>query len=90
VGGEEDIFCREAVARDLHWLQDPPAPGEACQVKVRYQAAPANARVVMEGPRLRILFDHPQRAVTPGQAAVVYRGDEVRGGGIIAREGGSD
>jgi len=39
----------------------------------------------LPGRRIRVEFDTPQRAVTPGQAAVVYIGDEVKGGGTIER-----
>ncbi len=39
----------------------------------------------LEGSRARVRFDEPQRAVTPGQATVFYRGDEVVGGGWIVR-----
>jgi tRNA-specific 2-thiouridylase len=41
---------------------------------------------MLEGARARITFDEAQRAVTPGQATVFYRGDEVLGGGWIAKE----
>ena len=53
-------------------------------VKIRYQHEPAPATVELIGPdRVRIRFDEPQRAITPGQAAVFYDGDEVLGGGWI-------
>jgi tRNA-specific 2-thiouridylase len=52
-------------------------------VKLRYRARPVAASLVQEGGSWRVLFDHPQGGVAPGQAAVVYRGDEVLGGGII-------
>jgi tRNA-specific 2-thiouridylase len=90
VGEDEDLMAGGAVAGELHWLHDPPGPDEPCAVKVRYKARPAPARVAVEGPRMRIRFERLERAITPGQAAVVYRGDEVLGGGIILREGRND
>lgn len=53
--------------------------------KVRYSAKPAECIVSMEGERLKIVFDEPQRAITPGQAVVIYDGDIVVGGATIAQ-----
>ena len=56
----------------------------AAQVKIRYKSAEAPARVeVVDGTSAEVTFDEPQRAVTPGQGAVVYQGDLVVGGGWI-------
>jgi tRNA-specific 2-thiouridylase len=52
--------------------------------KVRYGAAPAPARIYrLEGGMARVVFEKPQRAVTPGQSIVFYEGGAVIGGGII-------
>ena len=52
----------------------------------RYRHRPADARIALVGTdALRVLFDQAQRAVTPGQAAVFYDGDQVLGGGRIER-----
>jgi tRNA-specific 2-thiouridylase len=53
--------------------------------KVRYKASEAAATLYPNGDRAILRFDQPQRALTPGQAAVFYVGDEVLGGGIIDR-----
>jgi tRNA-specific 2-thiouridylase len=54
------------------------------QVKIRHRHEPAWATLRMDGEdRVRATFDQPQRAITPGQAAVFYDGDEVVGGGWI-------
>jgi tRNA-specific 2-thiouridylase len=52
------------------------------QIRHRHAAAPARVRALAEG-RAEVVFDMPQQAVTPGQAAVWYDGDEVVGGGWI-------
>lgn len=53
------------------------------EAKVRYSAKPAAATASMEGDRLKLVFDEPQRAITPGQAVVLYNGDLVLGGATI-------
>ncbi len=60
-----------------------PAPEFRADVKVRYRHPGVGATVRVRGDRLDVLFDAPQRSVTPGQALVLYDGDEVLGGGWI-------
>ena len=85
LGSNEDLFTRELEVPEFHWIAGE-APGKEvrCRVKVRYRHTeqPAVAQT-LEGNRVRIVFDEPQRAITPGQSAVAYDGDEVLGGGII-------
>jgi tRNA-specific 2-thiouridylase len=55
-------------------------------VKIRYRTPASPATVTpSEDGRARVMFDELQRAITPGQAAVFYDGDEVIGGGAILR-----
>lgn len=87
VGGKEELDCRGLVARALNWIE-PPAAGEfAAEVQVRYRspAAPCAVRV-LDGGACEAVFDAPLPSVTPGQAAVFYRGDKVLGGGWIETE----
>jgi len=58
------------------------------EVRVRYRHTAAPATLTpLEDNRVRVQFDEPQRAITPGQATVFYRGDEVVGGGWIVKSG---
>ena len=59
------------------------AAGLRCQAKIRYNADPQPATAWALGDQLRVRFDEPQSAVTPGQAVAVYDGDVVVGGGWI-------
>ena len=84
---EQRLAAPGLVVADLHWLSDPGAatgPDTTVQIRYRHRAVPA--RIELEdGDRARVHFDRPQRAVTPGQAAVFYNGERVLGGGWIER-----
>lgn len=85
VGEEKELWRDSLEVRDVNWIAFPnlAAPMEAT-VKIRYRHDPAPAWIEPTGPAsVRVSFHAPQRAVTPGQAAVFYRGDEVLGGGWI-------
>jgi tRNA-specific 2-thiouridylase len=84
-GPEADLETGRLTARDVNWLSiAPPAGPIRGAVKVRYRHAEANATIrPLPGARIEAEFDAPQRAVTPGQAAVFYDGDVCLGGGWI-------
>lgn len=85
VGPEESLYSTGCAARDWNWLVEPPEQPFAALVKTRYRQREQPVRVVPEGERVRLEFAQPQRAVTPGQAAVVYdESGAVLGGGTIA------
>lgn len=87
VGAEAALFSRDVRVSDARWVRAP-REGFAADVRVRYRHTPARAWVE-PGPNgfaqgFTVRFEEPQRAITAGQAAVVYVGDEVIGGGLIA------
>jgi len=85
LGSNEDLFSRELTAHSINLIAcdrlDHPTRVLA---KVRYKASPALATVEqLDGDRLSVRFDAPQRAICPGQSVVLYDGEYVLGGGII-------
>ncbi len=74
----------ELTTGPMHWLSEPRAEPFPCTVKVRYRQAEQPATVEPQrGGSARIVFDQPQRAVTPGQYAVAYDGERCLGGAVI-------
>jgi tRNA-specific 2-thiouridylase len=87
VGHDEELLASEFEVAGVNWIAfDEPSEAVRADVRVRYRhrESPATITPLGEG-RARVRFDEPQRAVTPGQAAVFYRGEEVVGGGWIGR-----
>lgn len=87
VGPAEELLSNEFTAAGVNWISfETPSEPVRADVRVRYRhtAAPATITPLPER-HARIVFDEPQRAITPGQATVFYRGDEVVGGGWIVR-----
>ena len=84
---DRDLFSDTLEAEDVNWIAiAPPDPGTTLRVTVkpRYRAAETPAVVtVLAGGRIRVRFDEPVRAITPGQTVALYDGDSVVGGGII-------
>jgi tRNA-specific 2-thiouridylase len=91
IGSEEDLLADQLWAEDVNWVAgEPPPAGTAVEAKIRYRTPAAPAEVHPQGGGARVLFQRPQRAITPGQAVVFYQGEEVVGGGVIARSGRPD
>ncbi len=84
VGDASRLYQERFVARNVSWTNGAPDAPIEVEVKVRYKATPVPAVVIpLPDSRVEVALAEPQRAITPGQGAVFYRGDEVLGGGII-------
>jgi len=89
VGGADELYRRAASLAECNWLADlPPGESHAVTVKLRYRsrAEPAMLHLLPDA-RAELRFPEPQRAVTPGQAAVCYQGERLLGGGWIQHAG---
>jgi tRNA-specific 2-thiouridylase len=87
VGSNDQLFKKALIASQVSWISgqriDRPLQAKA---KIRYRHPESEAEVIpLEGDRVEVRFEKPQRAITPGQAVVFYSGDRVLGGGIIDR-----
>ena len=85
LGSEDDLMSSGLVAEQVHWIGGEPDTPLRADTKIRYRTPAAASMITpLDGGRAHVAFERPQRAVTPGQAAVFYDGDLVLGGGTIA------
>jgi tRNA-specific 2-thiouridylase len=86
VGTAEDLMKSTCFLEEVNWISGgPPDEPSRAMGKARYRSAEVGCTVRAADGGLRVDFDEPQRAITPGQALVLYDGDYVLGGGTIAR-----
>ena len=87
VGYDDELSSDEFTAAGINWITfDTPTEAVRAEVRVRYRHTAAPATItLLPNNRAQVKFDEPQRAITPGQATVFYRGDEVVGGGWIVK-----
>jgi len=85
IGEDSDLLEKELVATKLNFISGIfPKKHIDLSTKVRYNGPDAPAELIpLNGKRIKVRFQKPQRAVTPGQSVVFYKGEEVIGGGII-------
>ena len=84
VGEESELYKKEILVTDINLLVVDEIPELLdVTVKTRYSSKEAKARIIQEGSNIKVIFDEPQRAITPGQSAVFYIDDIVLGGGKI-------
>lgn len=85
VGTEQDLYSKELIANEINWLAiDKLKEPLKLKAKVRYRAKEAECTVYpIENEQVKVIFDEPQRAITPGQSVVFYDEDIVIGGGKI-------
>jgi tRNA-specific 2-thiouridylase len=87
VGEDGELRRSSCEVRDVNWIPfTPPNAPVRARVRIRNRHEPAEAEIApLSGNRVRVSFAEPQRAITPGQAAVFYLGEKVLGGGWIAQ-----
>lgn len=85
LGKNEDLFSKDVFVENINWIGPEALPETfRCKAKVRYRMVEQACEVTRVGETsAKIVFDEPQRAITPGQSAVFYEEDVVLGGGII-------
>jgi tRNA-specific 2-thiouridylase len=87
VGSNEETLATSCKVSGMIWTRGIPFKSGRANVRIRHRHAPAGAEFnLLDDGSLKVSFDAPQRAVTPGQAVVFYRDDEVLGGGTIQPE----
>ncbi len=85
LGDNKDVFKKELVAKEANFITfDHLESPYKCEGKVRYSSKTSPCTLFkLDNNRVRVVFDEPQRAVTPGQAVVFYRDNLLVGGGVI-------
>ena len=88
LGEERELYSKTIYVKDFNWISGKvPTLPLKCKVKIRYRQKEQDAIILSQDNNVvQIEFKEPQRAVTPGQSAVAYVGDEVIGGGIIVKK----
>ena len=87
VGPESALANQRFMIKELNWLASEPIPHTGLEVTVKLRSAHAGAKATVHsyiGNNVEVVLDNPERAITPGQACVIYDGDRVLGGGWIA------
>ena len=87
VGEEKELFKKEILVSDINLLLvDKIKEWLDVTVKTRYSTKASKAKIIQEDDKIKVIFEEPQRAITPGQSAVFYMEDIVLGGGKIERK----
>jgi tRNA-specific 2-thiouridylase len=83
LGRRDDLLASGATLSGVSWVSGEPPPDGPVEVKIRYNSPGVPALLEAGGPTWTVRFGERQASVAPGQAGVLYRGDEVLGGGTI-------
>ena len=85
IGPRDALLVAGCSLETVTWVAGEPPSGPAVSIQLRYRSRPVPARFREGENGYDVWFDEPQEAIAPGQAGVMYRGDEVLGGGTIAQ-----
>lgn len=87
LGNDEDLFKRKVLIKNFNYMSVEKIDNEIrAEGKLRYSQKKSPCIIKNKGEYIECIFDEPQRAVTPGQAAVFYDEDYIIGGGVIMRD----
>jgi tRNA-specific 2-thiouridylase len=87
VGSKEDLLTSECSVTGINWINDRPISPVKVDTRLRYRHKAVTSTLYPDGTDSAIIsFETPQAAITPGQGAVFYQGDEVLGGGWLTNE----
>ncbi|HXH27282.1 MAG TPA: tRNA 2-thiouridine(34) synthase MnmA, partial [Candidatus Acidoferrum sp.] len=80
---DETLWRSQLTLENVHWINEPPKPGATYRIRTRYRAPLVDCSLEFRDGLLHVTLAEPERAITPGQSAVLYEGEKVLGGGII-------
>jgi len=80
---ERDLYRSEVKVKNINWFAKPKKKGVSASIRYRQKPAPGSFAIDKFGRGGKLVFKEPQRAVTPGQLAVIYEGDQMLAGGVI-------
>lgn len=80
---EKDLYKSEVKVKNLNWFSKPTKQGISASIRYRQSPAPGTFFIDKFGKGGKLVFNQPQRAITPGQLAVLYQGEQMLAGGII-------
>ena len=91
VGQEENLYSKELIAEEVNWIRSVNSKQLTvnnkeikCLARIRYGHPKEDCSISqMANGKVKVIFKKPQRAITPGQSVVFYKGEEVLGGGVI-------
>jgi tRNA-specific 2-thiouridylase len=87
IGERKDLYARQVMAGQTNWISNIPEQNTRVHAHIRYNDAGAPATIQEITPQgVKIIFNEPRTAITPGQSLVLYNDDVVLGGGIIQKQ----
>lgn len=82
--GDLSLYADTIMITQAHWINDPPSENSRYQVRIRHTGKLTPCQIIKADEGYRLALERPERAITPGQSAVIYDGEVVVGGGVIS------